>query len=54
MELQVFFSRGMDAVVGSAERVLRICRKLNHNEIGDVCEMFAVMAALIYRGGVLR
>lgn len=46
------FSRGADVVVKSAERILRICRKLNHNETGDVCEMFAVMVALIYRGGV--
>lgn len=44
-----FFFRCVDAVVGWAERVIRMGGELYHGEIGDVYEMFAVVVALIYR-----
>lgn len=44
-----FFSRGVDAVVGRAEWIVRVGDELYHCKICDVYEMFAVVIALIYR-----
>lgn len=46
------FSRGMNAVVGGSERIVRMGGKLYHGEIRYVHEMFAVMVILIRKEAV--
>ena len=43
------FFRGMNAVIGWVEWIIRMGGKLYHCQIGDIYEMLAVVVALIYR-----